>query len=37
MHYEASVAAKPSVLMNHLTVDKLNGRAPIGDAEIFGT
>jgi hypothetical protein len=36
MHFESSVAAKLMVLMNRLTVDQLNGRAPIADRDIFG-
>jgi hypothetical protein len=36
MHFETSVAAKLMVLMNRLTLDQMNGRAPISDAEIFG-
>ena len=35
MYFEASVSAKLMVLMNRLTVDQMNGRAPIADAEIF--
>jgi hypothetical protein len=35
MYYETSVAAKTMVLMNRLSVDQLNGRAPIEDRDLF--
>ncbi len=37
MHLEASIAAKLMVLFNRLSIDQMNGRAPIGDQDIFGT
>jgi hypothetical protein len=37
MHFEASIAAKLMVLFNRLSVDQLNGKAPISDADIFGS
>ena len=36
MHFEASIAAKLMVLFNRLSVDQMNGRAPITDKDIFG-
>jgi hypothetical protein len=36
MHFEASIAAKLMVLFNRLSVDQLNGKAPITDRDIFG-
>ena len=35
MHFEASVSAKLMVLMNRLTVDQMNGRAPIPESDVF--
>jgi hypothetical protein len=37
MRFEASIAATLMVLMNRLSVDQLNGRAPIDDSDIFGS
>jgi hypothetical protein len=36
MHFEASIAAKLMVLFNRLSVDQLQGKAPISDKDVFG-
>jgi hypothetical protein len=36
MYFETSVAAKLMILMNRLTVEQMNGTAPIADRDVFG-
>jgi hypothetical protein len=36
MYFETAVAAKLMVLMNRLSVEQMNGKAPIAESDIFG-